>query len=116
MTLNETFTIEDGLLFRRVVPKEDRGSPYEHTCTKKLYEDVAHTIDEWGVGTFTDEDIRTVIDAPYTQVVVAMAFMKERGTIVPAHQRKYKAASDFVYEDTLIEWHALRENPEQAAS
>ena len=49
------------------------------------------------------------IDAPHTQVMTAMAFLKERGCIVPARERRHRAASDFVYEDALIEWHALRE-------
>ena len=53
--------------------------------------------------------IRDRIDAPHTQVMTAMAFLKERGCIVPARERRHRAASDFVYEDALIEWHALRE-------
>ena len=69
-----------------------------------------------GAGLFTDEDIRAEIDAPSTPVVVAMAFLKAESTIVSVHQRKHKAATDFVYEDAHIEWHALREKPEQAAS
>ena len=116
MTRDETFTIEDGLLVRRVVPQPGRGEPYQHTCTKKVFDDVTYAIEQMGAGSFTDEDIRAEIDAPSTQVTVAMAFLKERGSIMPAHQRKHKAATDFVYEDALIEWHALRENPEEAAS
>ncbi|MCL4199367.1 MAG: hypothetical protein KJZ69_17890 [Phycisphaerales bacterium] len=47
---------------------------------------------------------------------MAIAFLKERSCIVPARNRKHVAASDFVYEDALIEYHALREKgPEEAA-
>ena len=53
--------------------------------------------------------IRDRTDALHTQMMTAMAFLKERGCIVPARERRRQAASDFVYEDALIEWHALRE-------
>ena len=105
--LDETFAIEDGMLVRRVVPT--RGNPYAHSCTKTVYDDVAWAIEQAGAGTFTLESVRDAIDAPCTQVAVAMAFLKERSCIVPARERRHKAASDFVYEDALIEWHALRE-------
>jgi len=105
--LDETFIIEDGALIRRVVPR--RGTPYEHTCTEQIYKDVAWIIELLGAATFTGEMIRDRIDAPHTQVMTAMAFLKERGCVVPARERRHRAASDFVYEDALIEWHALRE-------
>jgi len=102
----ESFSIENDLLVRRVGPK--RGTPYEHTCAKQVYDDVAWAIEQRGSRSFTGEDIRDAIDAPFTQVAVAIAFLKDRGSIVPARERKHRAASDFVYEDALIEWHALR--------
>jgi len=105
--LNESFAVENDLLVRRVVPK--RGKPYEHTCTKQVYENVAWAIEQLGARSFTGEDIRDAIDAPFTQVAVAIAFLKDRGSIVPARERKHQAAGDFVYEDALIEYHALRE-------
>ena len=70
MTGDETFTIEDDLLVRRVVPRPGRGEPYQHTCTKKEFDDVAYAIEHMGASTFTDEDIRIEIDAPSTQVTV----------------------------------------------
>jgi len=103
----EAFAVEDGFLVRRVVPK--RGTPYEHTCTEQVYKDVAYAIEQLGARSFTGEDIQAAIDAPFTQVAVAMAFLKDRGSIVPARGRRHQAACDFVYEDALIEYHALRE-------
>ncbi len=105
---DETFIIEEGgVLFRRVTPR--RGVPYEHTCTEQVYKDVAFAIEQLGAATFTGEMIRAQLDAPHTQVFTALAFLKERSCIVPAREKRHRAASDFVYEDALIEWHALRE-------
>ena len=122
--LNETFAVDgpSGALLRRVVPK--RGTPYEHACTKQVYDDVAYAIEQMGSASFTMEDIRAKAGGgdeanmpPWTQVAVAVAFLKERSCIVPARERKHVAASDFVYEDAMIEYHALREKgPEEAAA
>ena len=122
--LNETFIVDgpSGVLLRRVVPK--RGTPYEHACTKQVYEDVAGAIDCLELAAFTLESIIATIGGgipartpPCTQVAVAIAFLKERGCIVPARGRKHVAASDDVYLDGMIEYHALREmGPEEAAT
>ncbi len=122
--LDESFIVyaASGALLRRVVPR--RGKPYEHMCTKQVYDDVAYAIEQMGNAAFTMEDIRAKAGGgdeasmpPWSQVAVAVAFLKERSCIVPARERKHVAASDFVYEDALIEYHALREKgPEAAAS
>ena len=122
--LDETFIVDaaSGALLRRVVPK--RGKPYEHMCTKQVYDDVTYAIEQMGSASFTMEDIRAKAGGgdeanmpPWSQVAVAIAFLKERSCIVPARERRHVAASDFVYEDALIEYHALREKgPEEAAS
>jgi len=104
---DESFAIEDDGLIRRVTPR--RGEPYEHACTEQVYKDVAWAIEQLGAATFTGEEIRDRLDAPNTQVFTTLAFLKERGCIVPARERRRRAASDFVYEDAMIEWHALRE-------
>jgi hypothetical protein len=112
----ETFAVDahSGSLLRRVTPR--RGAPYEHACTKAVYDDVAYAIEQLGNASFTIEDVRLKAGGgdeeqapPWTQVTVAVAFLKERGCIVPARERKHIAATDFVYEDALIEYHALRE-------
>ncbi len=122
--LNETFIVDgpSGALLRRVIPK--RGTPYEHACTKQVYDDVAYAIEQMGNAAFTMEDVRAKIgegeesgNPPWSQVAVAVAFLKERSCVVPARNRKHIAASDFVYEDALIEYHALREKgPEESAA
>ncbi len=120
--LDETFIVDgpSGALLRRVVPR--RGTPYEHACTKQVYDDVAYAIEQLGNASFTMEDVRAKVGdgdeanmPPWSQVAVAIAFLKERSCIVPARNRKHIAASDFVYEDAMIEYHALREKgPEEA--
>jgi len=111
-TLDETFTVDGDVLVRRVVPK--RGQPYEHTCDRTTYEAVAHAIDDLAGASFTGEEIREAIDAPWTQVMVAIAFLKERGCVVPARRRRSVAATEGIHLDAMLEWHARREKPYEA--
>jgi len=122
--LNETFLVDgpSGALLRRVVPR--RGTPYEHACTKQVYDDVAYAIEQMGKASFTMEDIRAKAGGgdesnmpPWSQVTVAVAFLKERSCIVPVRGRKHVVASGIIYEHAMIEYHALREKgPEEAAA
>jgi hypothetical protein len=111
---NETFSVRESVLTRSVVPK--RGTPYQHTCDKDVFEAVAHAIDELNGASFTYEEVRQTLDAPFTQVAVAIAFLRERGMIATAQRRRSVAATDDVHLDAIIEWHALREEPQDQAS
>lgn len=104
---NETFSVQESVLTRSVMPK--RGTPYQHTCDKDVFEAVAHAIDELNGATFTYEEVRQTLDAPFTQVAVAIAFLRERGLIETVQRRRSVAATDDVYLDAMIEWHALCE-------
>lgn len=104
---NETFNVTENILVRAVTPA--RGTPYQHTCDKDVFESVAHAIDELNGASFTYEEIRQSIQAPFTQVAVAVAFLRERGCIVPAQRRRSVAATNDVYLDAMIEFHALAE-------
>jgi len=104
---DETFTIVDAVLVHRVVPK--RGTPYQHTCDQTAYEAVAHAIDEMNGRGFTLDDLHTATDLPWTQNAVALAFLKERGCIVPSVRKRHVGATRDVHCDAMIEWHALRE-------
>ena len=106
--LDERYAVEDSALVRRVRPR--RGTPYEHRCLKESYEQVAHTIDERGSEPFTLEDLQAKTRLPFTQVAVALAFMKERGVVVVAHGRRSRAASESVHLDAMIEYWALAEH------
>jgi hypothetical protein len=111
---NEVFSVRESILTRSVVPK--RGTPYQHTCDKDVFEAVAHAIDELDGATFTYEEVRQTLDAPFTQVAVAIAFLRERGIIETAQRRRSVAATNDLYLDAMIEWHALREEPQNQAS
>jgi hypothetical protein len=109
----ESFSIEDGMLVRRVSPK--RGKPYEHRCELATYEAIAHAIDEMGDEPFTGDELQAAIDLPSSQVHAALAFLRDRGSLQPAHGRKHRAAASLagggggVHLDALTEYHALRE-------
>lgn len=107
--MDETFRVQDGYLVRAVVPA--RGKPYEHRCPQAAYEAVAHAADEFGQTPFTMQELAAKAGVPTTQANTALAFLKERGCVAPAFGRKSKGASTFVFEDAMIEYHALREKP-----
>ncbi|MBX3405022.1 MAG: hypothetical protein KF699_16550 [Phycisphaeraceae bacterium] len=114
---SDTFRIDSGTLIRSVVPKRGEGGAYEHACTERVYKDAAYAVEQFGARAFTGEEVRAAIDAPFSQVAVAMAFLKERGCIVPARGRRHVAATDYTYEDALIEFHALKDgSPGSAAA
>lgn len=105
----ESFAVEDGFLVRRVVPR--RGAPYEHRCPLDAYEAVANAVDETAGQPFTGDEVQRATGLPFSQVTTALALLKERGCIVPAHGRRHKAApgNADVHLDAMTEYHALRE-------
>ena len=102
---SETFNVRDGHLVREVVPRT--GKPYTHRCSLATFEHVAHAIDEAGHGCFTLETIVADEDLPFTQVAVALAFLKERGIIDTRNRRNYAATTTGVHLDAMTEYHAL---------
>jgi len=108
----ELFTVADDHLVRSVIPSRRRGEPYEHRCPRTSYEEIAHTIDaisnEPGDPGFTLEELAEAASMPSTQTAVALAFLKERSCVITRYRRNY-AASRCVFEDAMIEFHALRE-------
>jgi len=91
-----------------------RGRDYIHRCTRDVFREVAFTIEEQAAapgscGT-TLEELVAAMDAPFTQVNVALAFMKDRGCVEVRRRRTYPA-SDAVYEDAMIEFMYLAESP-----
>jgi hypothetical protein len=103
------FRVEDGDLVRLVTGA--RGRAYEHRCSLKHYETVAHAVSETpaqGEGTSLT-DVARREGLPYTQVNVALEFLKERGIVGVRHRRCYPATSGDVYLDAMCEFHALAE-------
>jgi predicted Rossmann fold nucleotide-binding protein DprA/Smf involved in DNA uptake len=103
----ETFQVEDDHLIRKVVPR--RGEPYEHRCPKASLEQIAHAIDEAGDAAFTLESLVQRENLPFTQVAVALAFLKERGIVETRYRRNY-AATKCAHLDAMTEYYALAEN------
>lgn len=103
-TVGYAVDIDGGL--RRTVKLSD-GTQYIHRCPRESFEQVAYAFtDQQG---HTLEELGRSLELPFTQVNVAMEFLKEQGCIVTRYKRRSFAASDFVYEDALIEYHALKE-------
>lgn len=87
-----------------------RGRDYVHRCTRDIFREVAFTIEESAAGGMTLEDLVAAMDAPYTQVNVALAFMKERGCVEVRRRRTYPASAA-LYEDAMTEFMYLAEAP-----
>jgi len=109
----ETFTVADDHLVRSVVPAP--GEPYQHRCRRASFEEVAHVIDELNDDgrTFTLKELVDITDLPSTQIAVALAFLKERGCVATRWRRNF-AAGPGLFEDAMIEFHALHEEPAEA--
>ena len=109
------FRFEDGCLVRTVVEGGADGRTYTHRCGKEAFETVAHAINETpaeGEGT-TLTVLARHENVAYTQVNVALEFLKERGLVDVRHRRCYPATRD-VYLDAMVEFHALAEEPKPA--
>jgi hypothetical protein len=108
---NVNFDVVDGVLTRTVSFRD--GHAYTHRCTRQVYESVAYAIEERagsGGGGVTLESIAAALDLPFTQVNVALEFMKERGCVVTRNRRNYPA-STLLYEDAMCEFMFLAELP-----
>ena len=107
---DERFEFADGCLVRTVTDGAT-GKAYQHRCTRKVFETVAHAINETpadGDGTCQVEIVRRE-SLPYSQVNVALEFLKERGVIEVRHRRCYPGSTT-AFEDAMIEFLALAEN------
>ena len=101
----QTFMREHGWLIRIVVKPD--GSSYQHRCSLASYRAVAHFIDDHvNEGVTTNGLWDGLPDVPCTQAAIVLAFLKERGCVTIRHRRCYPA-SKFLFEDALIEFHAL---------
>jgi hypothetical protein len=97
--------VERGKLIRHVVLRD--GRTYTHRCDLAALKAVC-----WYVEVHTQDGVTTgdlwdgLPDLPATQLSVALEFLKERGCVETRGRRNYPA-SGFLYEDALIEFHAL---------
>ena len=102
------YVVEDGCLVRTVTGAGGRS--YTHRCSKAAFEKVAHAVGE----TPTEGQGTSLIDVvgrehlPFTQVNVALEFLKERGLVNMRHRRCYPATWH-THLDAMVEFHALAE-------
>ena len=101
---DERFEVFNGHLERKVNPA--RGAPYQHRCSLASFEQVAHAINECGDKGFTLESLVEQEGQPFTQVAVALAFLKERGIVKTRYRQSY-AATGGTHLDAMTEFHAL---------
>ena len=110
ITGTETFTVEDGHMVRRAVPR--RGRPYEHRCPKDAFEQVTHAAEELGdseagfsISTLVQYERTAGRDVTFTNVAVTLAFLRERGILETRHRMNY-AATSCVHLEAMTEYHA----------
>ncbi|MBI5725790.1 MAG: hypothetical protein HZA50_17655 [Planctomycetes bacterium] len=82
------------------------GREYVHHCTRAVYEALAHKIADAAEAGATVRTLVEGLNVPFTQVNVALEFLKERGCVVMRLRRNYPA-SDFMFEDAMVEFLAL---------
>jgi len=104
------FRVLDDHLEMTVSFLEQPDRDYTHRCTRDVFREVAYAIEEHAAGGSTLEELVEAIDAPYTQVNVALAFMKERGCVEVRRRRSYPASGQ-LYEDAMIEFMYLADGP-----
>lgn len=104
---NVEFAFEHGFLDRRVTFPDGRS--YVHRCERAVFEVVARHLDAGGNVGETMTSIAEALDLPFTQVNVALEFLKERGCVVTRGRLSYPAGT-FVYEDAMVELLALEED------
>lgn len=104
------FDVVDDHLEMRVSFPDRPDAAYVHRCTRDIFREVAFTIEEQAAGGTTLEELVAAMDAPFTQVNVALSFMKEHGCVEVRRRRTYPA-SGALYEDAMIEFMYLAEAP-----
>lgn len=104
------FTVQNECLLRTVTGSEGDRRTYTHRCTRRTYETVAHAIEE----TSADGEGTTLLviarqeDLPFSQVNVALEFLKERGLVDVRCRRSYPATGS-THLDAMVEFYALAE-------
>ena len=102
------FDVIDDHLVRTVIFSE--GHQYTHRCTRDVFCDTAYAIEKHADKGVTLDELVQAMDAPHTQVAVALDFMKEHGCVVTRLRRNYPA-SNALYEDAMTEFMFLAEAP-----
>ena len=107
---NIIFRVEDGCLLMSAVARG--GTPYRHACPLESFVLVAHELDAAGTDGITREQLHDRTKIPWTRINVAITFLFERSIVDRSGRRGrlYVPTSGTVFEDAMLEYHALREN------
>jgi hypothetical protein len=107
---NITFAVEENFLVVHATSKRT-GQPYRHACPGTDFVTIATEIDAAGPDGISREDLHAKTGIPWTRIQVALLFLNERGCINRQGRRGrlYARSSNFMFEDAMIEYHALRE-------
>ena len=108
-----TFSFEPtGVLAERVQPTSGpRRKEYVHRCTRAVFEEVCHLIDE--TETFTLEELIAGRGIPNTQAALALRFLHEYGLVEKVHSRRNRRTEDSIHLSAMTCWHAAREGATQ---
>lgn len=104
------FDVVDDHLEMKVSFSDQPDAGYVHRCTDEVFREVAHAIEERASKGVTLDDLAEALDAPFTQVNVALSFLKERGCVEVRRRRSYPA-STALYEDAMTEYTFLAGAP-----
>lgn len=99
-----------GGALERVVTLPD-GRQYIHRCSEQIFRQVAAWLDDHS-DLVTMTAIADAIDAPLTQVNVALELLKERGMLLPADGRRSHIPEGYAsafFEHAMTEFYALIE-------
>jgi len=107
------FTVTDGILAKTVHMPDGRS--YVHRCTQDVYREVAWAIENHAATGVTMSSLAESTGAPYTQVNVALEFMKEHGCVDVRRRRSFPASGE-LYEDAMTEFMALAEGAREVSN
>ena len=112
---NIVFSVEYGYLVMHATARST-GTPYRHACPLASYEAVVQALAEAGPGGITRVGLHEATGLPWTRIQVALLFLYERSIVERAgpRERLYVPTTATVYEDAMVEYHALREGPAAA--
>jgi len=102
-----TFSREEDRLIRKVVIED--GRTYAHSCGVEVFREVLYAIESASRST-TLMELADSKQLPYTQVNVAMEFLKERG-LLEVVRRRSVSASPTLFEDGMTEFYAQSSCP-----
>jgi hypothetical protein len=104
-----TFYFEPtGVLAERVQPTSGlRRREYVHRCTRRVFGEVSHLIDE--AETFTLEELVARRRLPSSQAALALRFLHEYGLVEKVHSRRCRRTEDSIHLSAMTCWYAARD-------